>query len=95
MRLIDGDNVKENLQQILIDELGDTDYDDGLRQGIELAICVIDEHLTVEPIIRCKDCKYASIDVYDNSNVMPIWCEYCDNYRNETDFCSRGEKKDE
>lgn len=49
-------------------------------------------YLDGKPIIHCKDCKYGSIDAYDDSNVMPIWCEYCDDYRNETDFCSRGEK---
>lgn len=45
-----------------------------------------------KPLIRCKDCKYGSRDPYD---MRPIWCFYCDRYRNETDFCSRGEKKDE
>ena len=44
-------------------------------------------------IVYCEDCKYGSTDPYDNSNVMPIWCEYCNDYRNETDFCSRGERK--
>lgn len=50
------------------------------------------EEYDIPNVIRCKDCKYGSRDPYD---MRPIWCIYCDRYRNETDFCSRGEKRDE
>lgn len=41
-------------------------------------------------IVHCEECKYGSRDPYD---MRPIWCFYFDRYRNETDFCSRGERK--
>lgn len=93
MRLIDGDNVKENLYQMLIDELGDTDYVDGLRQGIEMAIEVIDEHITVdaEPIRhghwekskddndrwRCSHCGWVFIGFNGMHTTFAEMCDYC------------------
>ena len=55
---------------------------------------IINGRMYTSPIC-CKDCKHGSIDIYDDSNVMPIWCAYCNDYKNETDFCSRGAKRDE
>lgn len=45
-------------------------------------------------VVRCKDCKYCLI--HDKI----LFCEYMGSigewrYRTETDYCSRGERKDE
>lgn len=98
MRLIDGDNVKENLQYLLIDELGDTEaFVDGVRQGIELAIAVIDEHLTVEHIIRCKECKQWDAELGCCTSYTIVKCtDGREGVSSDADdFCSKGEKKDE
>ena len=47
----------------------------------------------VEPVVRCKDCKYCI------THGKILFCEYMGNigdwrFRTETDYCSRGESRD-
>lgn len=54
---------------------------------------VLAEHDFVE-VIRCKDCKHCI------THEKILFCGYMGNigdwrFRTETDFCSRGERKDE
>ena len=49
---------------------------------------------TGESVVRCKDCKHCI------THEEILFCGYMGNigewrYRTETDFCSRGERKDE
>lgn len=50
-------------------------------------------------LVRCYDCKYFQCNMRQDGSLPPgvdeyecrHWCGYCD----PTDFCSRGEKKDD
>jgi hypothetical protein len=53
-----------------------------LREAVDRAI----EALKQPEIIHCKDCKYASGDVYCH-------CKYANWWNNPYDYCSRAEKR--
>ena len=84
MRLIDAD--------ALIDTLYDHEFASYIDKG-EVSTVINDEP-TVDavPVIRCKDCKWYS------ANTGYHWGR-CENYRpfpfDETDYCSRAERKEE
>lgn len=47
----------------------------------------------VEPLVRCKDCKYCI------THEKTLFCEYIGSvgdwrFRTETDYCSRGERRE-
>lgn len=44
-----------------------------------------------QPIVRCKDCKHKCIK---GKTTRYHYCEIWKSAVDETDFCSRGEKKD-
>lgn len=50
-----------------------------------------------EPVVRCKDCKYAHMYAYINGFAVDsgdIFCSLSMNARLQDDFCSYGERKD-
>lgn len=44
--------------------------------------------LDVVPVVRCKDCKY-----YDSHHPYPV-CDYHEDNVKETDYCSKGERRE-
>lgn len=52
-----------------------------------------------EEVVRCKDCKYSTPLTYYDKGVKGLFCNYRGSigdwrYRTETDYCSRGERKE-
>ena len=86
MRLIDADALEEALREHKFDYSGQSDYFDGVVDGLMLARDDVREAPTIDAVevVRCKDCKY-----YEGKNT------YCANDRLATpdDYCSIGEKK--
>lgn len=46
-------------------------------------------------VVRCKDCKYCSVNRYADGNVYGYVCIEMDYGVNADDFCSRGKRRDE
>lgn len=56
---------------------------------------------TVEfaPVVWCKDCKYSTPLTFYDKGVKGLFCNYRGSigdwrYRTETDYCSRGERRE-
>lgn len=47
-----------------------------------------------EPVVRCKDCKYCSVDSHADGNVPNYVCIEMDCGVEADGFCSWGERKD-
>ena len=85
MKIIDTEKFNEVINEIICENPVITypeqdAYDDGYNDGLNRALSEI-EDLAVE-IICCKDCKY-------RAKGLP----YCA-YFSETDYCSKGERKE-
>ena len=97
-RYIDADAVYKILESCEIRKatIGNplTDWEYGYTCGSERAESEIECAPTIDavPVIRCKDCKWYS------ANTGYHWGR-CENYRpfpfDETDYCSRAERKEE
>ena len=46
------------------------------------------------PIVRCKDCKN-NYNTCTNHGINQPMCDFTDRVLKETDFCSRGERREE
>ena len=84
MRLIDADEMRNG-------------WIDGINEPIYCANDVlddIDKQPTVDAVevVRCKDCNYRT-DV-DESHICGV-CKRVVRYRNDEDFCSNGELRNE
>lgn len=87
MRLIDADKLVTRLNDL---------YEwcrDERRSGIEQAMCMVHEELTVDavPVVRCKDCERS-----EQVNALPKHCECILNgdIHEETYYCADGKRKD-
>ena len=47
------------------------------------------------PVIRCKDCKYCSIDNYADGNVPIYECTFWDNGTSVNGYCHEAQRKEE
>lgn len=85
MRLIDAD--------ALFNKLDNTPWYDNADRD-EIALPAIDGASIVDdvPVIRCKDCKYYSMRAYGR---VVCWCNRHDIVVEDTDFCSRGELRED
>ena len=81
-RLIDAEHLKKRATDLF------GDCWDNYAQTTEDFLEYIDNEPTVdaEPVVRCKDCKYA------NEYAM---CGQVAWYNKEDDFCSRGERRED
>ena len=92
MRLGDLDILKAWLKEYW-QWLDDDDFSDGVYHAIEL----LNNAPTIDavPVVRCKDCKAWTCFMNNPDGTMFGNCELCgNNFRNEDDFCSYGERKD-
>ena len=46
-------------------------------------------------VVRCKDCKYCSIDNYADGNVPIYECTFWDNGTSVDGYCHNAERKEE
>lgn len=63
----------------------------GAREAVECCIAEIETlpAAGVQPVIHCKDCKYAQ-----NPNDTMVYCTYFEcGTMSQNDFCSQGEKE--
>ena len=89
MRLIDADALTESIKECI--EVKDANYEWEQVQGLECALECIDEELTVQPVVQCKDCVWliGGIDyplACGNSKV-PVYSTY------ESFGCVYGKRK--
>ena len=86
MRLIDADALLKKLSWL-------DDYDFIIFKSVKGDIDsapIID----VVPVVRCKDCKYCSVDMYADGNVPDYVCIEMDCGVEADGFCYWGERKE-
>ena len=49
----------------------------------------------VEPVVRCKDCRYWQKSSLFSGHMVCRYVVDCSVVRHDDDFCSRGERKDD
>ncbi len=95
-RLIDADKLIEKIEK---DEFtyAITYYQSGYNDGLFHARIVVDNFPTVDTasVIRCKDCKYCSVDRYADGNVPDYVCIEMDCGVEADGFCAWAERKEE
>lgn len=92
MRPIDADVIYSKLHSIGGCDAKDEwakGYDDGVSAAID---CLQDApSLDVAPVVRCKDCKFSrETQILGGAN---LYCKRYGSFGEESDFCSRAEKK--
>lgn len=70
----------------------DTIYHYESKDGLSVTV-------TMTELVRCKDCKYSTPQTFYDKGVKGLFCNYRGSigdwrYRTETDYCSRGERKE-
>lgn len=69
-----------------------------IKTGLEYVGCIDPwtdkEWLSDEEIVRCRDCKYASIDQSDHDYREPLWCGFHRMDVKPDDFCAWGCRKE-
>lgn len=88
-RLIDANALTREIEALREEHRGKSTGT--IYGGYTSALCAVDGAKTVDAVevVRCKDCKWRQQD-----NVNRNFCGLGDFYCGETDFCSRGERKD-
>lgn len=102
-RLIDADELKEHLfvgavldktinygiarteEEVFAFRCG---WNDALKSVVQFAPTV-----DAEPVVRCKDCKYCSVDRHADGNVPNYVCIEMDCGVEADSFCSLGERR--
>lgn len=69
---------------------GHTQTDDKLDDDIT---CIM-ENLPKVDVVMCKDCKFYKEQHFPSGKSYGWFCDKTHYARNETDFCSRAERKD-
>lgn len=84
-RYIDADNLINKMQERYNDLLSEDGYYDHFTQGYEDALSTVENEPTADvvKIVRCKDCKFYSVN--GHCGVLGF-CE-------PDEFCSRGERR--
>lgn len=96
MKLIDADELKEELDAWAVDLVGKHRFPMYIRDD---ALCVIDAMPTVDavPVVRCEDCKQCDSE-YQNSlkEKLDLYglCKSTETMVYSDDYCSYGERKD-
>lgn len=92
MRMIDADKLRKDVLYLPNCYNG---YSDTYDKAMILDL--VDEQPTVDavPVVRCKNCKYCSVDRYADGNVPDYVCIEMDTIVEPDDFCSREERRDE
>lgn len=85
-RLIDADKLLDILDVMIVGHKSASDVYD-----------VVDSMPTVdaEPVVRCKDCKWCSVDRYADGNVPDYVCINMDCGVEADGFCSWGERRED
>lgn len=52
-----------------------------------------DRGIKCEEVVRCRDCKYASIDQSDHDYREPLWCGFHMMDVKQDGFCAWGRRK--
>lgn len=62
---------------------------------VELSMALIEHNGAKlhEPIVRCRDCKYAEIDQSDHEYREPLWCDFHRMDVKPGNFCAWGKRK--
>lgn len=88
--------TKEQIESLLALE---TEYDDDFDHGWNMAIRTIlkgVDLVDMEPVIRCKDCKWYKTNYSWSGREYKVCVrEAYEPMREDEDFCSRGERRDE
>lgn len=95
MRHIDGDRLEEVLTRRSFSYCGESEWNQGVKEGLLLARLEVDEAPTIDAVqvVRCKECKF------NYANQIPgddDTCQLCVELPISKEFfCAYGERMDE
>lgn len=108
MRLIDANEVLNGIEELKTSPWATEFYMFPHQLAVKEAMEVVSElcvnqspTIDAVPVVRCKDClmfipdKQLNHDDYPNQICADGLCSDCDKYKDESDFCSNGERKGE
>ena len=95
--MIDADKLETEIEELIrvrYEWISDSKAE---RRGLNIALCYLEDAPTVDavPVVRCKDCKYCSVNRYADGNVYCYVCIETDCRVDADDFCSWAERKHE